>query len=496
MKWFLLRSLALASVVGVALLCQSCPASREPHLRALGGDPVAVGKMETLIAKAMKKADVAGLCVAIINDSRVVYTNAFGDRDRKSGLAFNEETVTGAASLSKTVFAYLVVLLMEDGIIDPDKPLHEYLPRPLPQYPNYTDLAEDDRWKEVTARTVLSHSTGLPNWRFIHPTKRLVFMFDPGDRFSYSGEGIALLQMVVEEITGQGLEELAQERVFRPFGMTRTSYVWHDEFQDNHALPHDEFGRTRRYKERSVAEAAGSMVTTAADYGRFLVGMLNARGVRERAFWRMLEPQIRITSQRMFGPGAWQNSDANDAIGLSWCLGWGRFETPRGRAFFHTGHDFGYQNYTVTHVDAGVGVVLLSNSDNFESVAEEIVVAVIGDDHTPFEWLGYEPFDPSMTREPPPEPVAIDVDPAKLEAYAGSYALSPDETIVVRMGEDGLQISTDQEEWSPLLPESETRFFVEEEDIRFVFMKDESGDVSTLNLEIQGLTIPAPRTQP
>jgi CubicO group peptidase (beta-lactamase class C family) len=462
----------------------------------LDGDPVSIPEMEAFISQTMEKANVAGLSMVTINESKIGYAKAFGFRDRKSGIAFDEETVTGAASFSKTVFAYLVVLLMEEGIIDPDSPLHEYLSQPLPEYPNYTDLAEDDRWREITARTVLSHTTGFPNWRFIHPEKRLLFMFDPGERFSYSGEGIALLQMVVEEVTGQGLEELARERIFRPFGMTRTSYVWQDEFEDNHALPHDEFGRARRHKQRKEAGAAGSMVTTAADYGRFLVGMLNARGAGRNAFERMLEPQIRITSLRMFGPGAWQESEENKAIDLSWCLGWGRFNTPHGRAFFHTGHDFGYQNYTVTHVDAGVGVVLLSNSDNFESVAEEILAAAIGDDDTPFEWLGYEAFDPSVTREPPPEPVAIDVDPAILEAYVGSYALPPNNTIVVRMREGGLQVSTDQEDWSLLLPESETRFFVEDEDIRFVFVKGETGTVSSLNLEIQGLTIPAPKIEP
>ena len=116
------------------------------------------------------------------------------------------------------------MLLAEEGVIDLDKPLQAYLPKPLPDYPAYADLAGDDRYQQITARMVLSHSTGFPNWRQFEPDGRLKFLFAPGARYSYSGEGFALLQMVVEEITGRDLESLARQKIFEPLGMTRTSY--------------------------------------------------------------------------------------------------------------------------------------------------------------------------------------------------------------------------------------------------------------------------------
>jgi CubicO group peptidase (beta-lactamase class C family) len=380
-------------------------------LTALDGTPVSVPEMETSIQQAIEKANVAGLSVAIINDGRIAYTHAFGYRDKAAAIPFDTQTVTGAASLSKTVFAYLVMLLAEEGVIDLDKPLWEYLPKPLPDYPAYADLAGDERYKQITARMVLSHSTGFPNWRWLEPDGRLKFLFAPGSRYCYSGEGIALLQMIVEQVTGRDLETLAREKVFAPLGMTHTSYVWQRAFEGKVAEPHDVFGRTQRLaqflRRRSRADAAGSMVTTAEDYASLLAAIMNASGQRKATMDEMLRPQIAISSEQMFGPGAWVDTNRTRGIGLAWGLGWGRFESAPGRAFFHTGHDAGYQNYTVTYPDKGIGIVLLSNSDNFESVAAEILRATIGDVFTPFDWLGYFAFAPAMTRAPSPDPLVF-----------------------------------------------------------------------------------------
>lgn len=380
-------------------------------LTTLDGKAVPVSELEASVEQAMEKANVAGLSVAILNDGQIAYTHAFGYRDKAVRVAFDTETVTGAASLSKTVFAYLVMLLAEEGVIDLDRPLQAYLSRPLPEYPGYTDLAGDDRYKLITARMALSHSTGFPNLRAFEPDKRLKFLFTPGVQYSYSGEGIGLLQMVVEEITGRDLETLARQKVFEPLGMTRTSYVWQKAFEGHVAQAHDQYGRTQRVLQlalrRSKPDAIGSMVTTAGDYARFLTAILNATGQRKATLDEMLRPQIAISSEQMFGPGAWQQTNKYQQIGLAWGLGWGRFDTEQGPAFFHTGHDLGYQNYTVTYPDKGIGIVLLSNSDNFESVAAELVRAAIGDAYTPFGWLGYVPFDPSQVKSPPPESLTL-----------------------------------------------------------------------------------------
>jgi CubicO group peptidase (beta-lactamase class C family) len=393
--------LLLVTLLAPAACVHTSPGAGSGHageaLKTLDGKRVSLPELEASIEQAMEKANVAGLSVAIISDDQIAYTHGFGFRDNAAGIPFEAGTVTGAASLSKTVFAYLVMLLVEEGVIDLDKPLQAYLPRPLPDYPAYADLAGDDRYKQITARMVLSHSTGFPNWRSLEPDGRLKFLFAPGARHSYSGEGIDLLQMVVEEVTGRDLETLARAKVFEPLGMTRTSYAWQEAFEANAARPHDQFGRPKSLPRRTTPDAAGSMVTTAEDYARLLVAILNATGQRKATVNEMLRSQIAIPYEQMFGPGAWRDTNRYQEIHLAWGLGWGRFDTDRwGRAFFHTGQDFGYQSYTVTYLDRGSGIVLLSNSDNFEGVAQAIVQAAIGDRASPFDWLGYVPFDPSV----------------------------------------------------------------------------------------------------
>jgi CubicO group peptidase (beta-lactamase class C family) len=466
----------------------------------LDGTSVPVEDVETAIAQALDRGAVPGLSCAILNDGQIIYRRSFGYKDVDAGTEVDEphpndeETVFAAASFSKTAFAYLVVLLAEEGIIDLDRPLHEYLSKPLPEYPAYADLEGDDRHKQITARIVLSHSTGFPNWRFLTPDGKLSIMFPPGTRHSYSGEGIALLQMVVQEITGEDLEALAQERVFQPLGMGRSSYVWQEAFEDNHARPHDTYGRVRQLQKRFEPDAAGSMMTTAGDYAKLLGAILNAEGKRKASVDEILEPQIEIDSRQMSGPGVLEHTDRDRDIGLSWGLGWGLFDTEHGRAFFHTGHDLGWQNYTVTYADQGIGVVLMSNSDNFEAVAPQLVEAAIGDRHSPFEWLGYPPFDPSIVdRTPPPEPVAVELDATILGNYAGTYEMNSGEQFRVKLEDEQLYIQGPDGEWAPLYAESETHFFIPESEYRFVFVVDDEGQVSGVSIELQGLALPPAR---
>ena len=491
------------AILAVALLLSSCAQSSTtvtktltgPSLKTLDGGWVSIEELEAFVEDTMEKAGVTGLSCAIINDSQIVYRQAFGVKDKNAGSPNDENTIFAAASFSKPLFGYLVMLLAEERIIELDRPLQDYLSEALPDYPAYADLEGDERYKQITARMALSHSIGFPNYRWLTEDGRLSFLFEPGTGFNYSGEGIQLLQMVVEETTGQDLQELAQRKVFEPLGMSRSSYVWQPAYEDNCAVPHDEFGRPKRMDRRTGADAAGSMVTTASDYARFVTALLSAAGERKATVEEMLQPQMAILSTSMFGPGPWGDTAGDRHASLSWGLGWGRFDSEHGRAFFHTGHDFGWQNYTVTYLDQGIGIVLLSNSDNFESVAREIVEKAIGDRHSPFDWLGYIPFDPAKIKTPPPEPVAIKIAPAILASYTGTYAWTQDgEDRLIRIKLEGEQLLiTDSEEWVPLYAETETKFFVHGDDTRFLFTKDDSGAVTGLSLLIEGLTLPVAR---
>ncbi len=178
----------LLSLMGCSL--RSGNTQSKATLKKLDGKSISTVELEAFVEQIMEKADVAGLSCAIINDRQVVYRKAFGNRNKSTGARNDEETIFSAASFSKAFFAYLVMLLVEDGIINLDKPLYEYLAKPLYQYPAYADLEGDERYKLITARMVLSHTTGFPNLRSLEPDGRLKFLFSPGERNSYSGEGI------------------------------------------------------------------------------------------------------------------------------------------------------------------------------------------------------------------------------------------------------------------------------------------------------------------
>ncbi len=461
-------------------------------LRLVSGGTTTVKDFERAVTSSMQKADVAGLSVAIVNDDRVVYTRQFGWKDKDAGTILGDTTVFAAASLSKTVFAYLVVVLAEEGLIDLDRPLQKYLPEPLPAYSRYADLASDPRYRAITARMALSHTTGLPNLR--SEGGHLTIGFEPGSRFSYSGEGVELLRMVVEKITHSDLETLAREKVFIPYGMSHTSYVWNDAIARNVAAPHNEFGWASDPDRPTSADAAGSMMTTAVDYARFLAGILTARGRRAESVNEMLTPVVRVHSQRMFGSGTDSSGDAAPANHLSWGLGWGLFETPDGRAFFHTGHKGGAQNYVVAYRDRRIAIVLLSNSDNFESVAPEIVAAGIGDKDSPFLWLGYEPYDPARKKPAPFRLVAVPVSPEVIAPYAGEYRFEEwNASTYIKADGGHLYASDDGQSWDELLAQSTTVFFFKGRSVTLTFVTDATGKVARVDLDNEGKKVSGQR---
>ena len=348
------------------------------------------------------KANVQGLAIAIINNNEVVYQQYFGRRNVSKGEPFVPGTVWYGASLSKTIFADVVLQLEEDGMLSLDTPLQRYLKKPLHKYHtntaqqffganfiDYADLEGDERMTKVTARHCLSHTTGLPNWRWLEPDGKLKFKFDPGDRYSYSGEGMFLLQVVIEEITGQSFEEIAYEKIFRPLELDRSSYVWQRSYEGNYAVGHDQYGNNLRIPKRNVPNAAGSLSTTLEDYTRYFATVLRQEKGRYK---RLLEPQIRIHSKQQFGPNALIETSDNDHIQLGYGLGFGLYESSFGKAFFKEGHLDGWQHYAVGFPSSGTGLVIMSNSDQAESIFKELIEVTTANTSTPWFWEGYIPF--------------------------------------------------------------------------------------------------------
>jgi CubicO group peptidase (beta-lactamase class C family) len=370
------------------------------QIRKLNGSIITTSEIDKTILQLMDTANVQGLCISILNDNKTIYTKAYGYKNKLQNQFLDTSTVLYAASLSKAVFAFLsLILVQEGGVLDLDKPLAKYLSKPLPEYEYYSDLASDERWKLITARMCLSHTTGLPNVRWLNVktgeqdtlgTMRIYFT--PGTRYAYSGEGLKLLQLVEEEITKKTVEELAIEKVFIPIGMTRTGFIWHERFDDNYAIGHLENGELSPKKKRTTSVASGSMVTTISDYSRFVAYVMQGKGLNKKLRKMMITPQIKINSEYQFPTITDETTTDNKDIHLSYGLGWGLLKCKFGKAFFKEGHDDAWRHYNINFQDKGISIIIMTNSANGELIFKELLEKIISDIYTPFHWQRYWPY--------------------------------------------------------------------------------------------------------
>ena len=393
------RALACA----VVCLIAACRADANPSsggtITRLDGTTIDTTALTARIDTLTRAASVHGITVTVFNGAEKVYSRAFGVANLPTGRPLRTDTEIYGASLSKAVFSVLVMKLVEQGMLDLDKPLQDYVTEPLwdnrgtSWHEDLTDLRSDPRYRRITARMSMSHTTGLPGWRWYEPDQKLRIHFEPGERFSYSGEGMTLLQIVIERITGKPLEQLMQEQVFGPYGMTMSSYTWQSRFEADYAVGHASDGKVYPKDKDNAARAPSTLETTTDDYARFMVAVLRREGLAEASWNEIFTPQVRIRSRTQFGPGSSETTSVNDPIELSYGLGWGLQRTPHGWGAFKEGHGDGFQHYSIVYPAKQMGVLLMSNSDNAESIFGHLLALTIGDTFTPLEWENYVPYD-------------------------------------------------------------------------------------------------------
>ncbi len=383
------------------IIITSC--SNESIIKRIDGSSIDSVSLTKKIDALAKSAKVTGLAVSIFNNTEVVYQKTFGTKNAtlKDPLATN--TVFYGASLSKMIFAHIVMQLVEEGVINLDTPVQNYLKQPLTEikfeksWRGFTDLKGDERYKLITARMCLSHTTGFPNWRFLtdkglDENGKLFIQSDPGTKYSYSGEGLQLLQFVIEQITGRGLEDIAREKLFDPLGMNMTSYAWQKRFENKFCNGHTANGEVLEKDKEDEAGAAGSMETTPEDYSKFLVAFMNHSLIKDSTFKEITKQQIRIKSKQQFGPERKIDTDAFNTIRLGYGLGCGLLESKYGKGVFKEGHGDGFQHYFIFFPDKKIGVLIMTNSDNGESIFKELLEITIGDTFTPWQWENYLPY--------------------------------------------------------------------------------------------------------
>jgi CubicO group peptidase (beta-lactamase class C family) len=351
------------------------------------------------VNKIMTETHANGMAVAVIDHGKVGYVHAYGIRNAK-GDPLTTDTVMYGASLTKTVFAYTVMQLVDQGKLNLDTPLKDDLDKPLPSYgpdqifPDkygpYKDLAGDPRWEKITPRMCLTHSTGFSNFWFIEPDQKLHIHFEPGTRFSYSGEGMILLQFVIEHgRTAQGLGldvgDLAKAD-FNRLGMPRTSLVWMNGSDPNVADGWNDQGQPQPHEKRSKVRVAGSMNTSISDLSKFAAALVSGDGLSPASRAEMTKPSLHITTAGLFPlfqPDLPLNEQRKD---LASGLGVTVFDGPQGHGFFKGGHD-GQTANTLICVEASQRCVLiLSNDVRSEAGFVDLVRFILGDIGEPYGW--------------------------------------------------------------------------------------------------------------
>jgi len=321
----------------------------------------------------MNEALVPGASLAIIRDGRIADVVSCGVRHTRSPLSVDENTVFDAASLSKPIFAQIVLQLVDQGKLTLDTLL-------VDQLADY--IADDPRASSISVAHALSHSAGLPNWRSLeHPLRTY---FAPGDRFSYSGEGFLYLQRVVEAVTGEQLDRLSQKLVFEPLGMTRTSFVWERRFEANRAYGHNVFGTPALGNKPGEANAAWSLQTCAVDYARFLIGALDGTRLRPATTQLALAPRIQVKHPGIENLGL---SPEVVTTGVAWGLGWGL--EPAARTFFHWGANGPFTAFTIGSLQDRSAFVIFTNGASGLSIMPEIVAHFSSGERPSLVWLDF-----------------------------------------------------------------------------------------------------------
>jgi len=337
----------------------------------------------------MARGKVAGLALAVIDGGQVTRVSTYGKRNLERGLPLEPDTVMYGASLTKTAFAYLLLQLASEGRLDLDAPLTKLLPKPLPDYRkgerrDFSDLAGDERWRQLTPRILLTHAGGFANFRWLEPDRKLRFHFDPGARYAYSAEGMYILQLIVEEGLGLDAGREMQARVFDRLGMRNTSMQWRPDFAANLADGYTLEGRMEPHDQRSAVTAAGSMDTTIADQARMWAAIARGDGLSPEMRAEMVRPQLPILSAGQFPtlvsrPGA-------PVPHLAAGLGVVTFRDRSGAGWFKGGHNDSTGNMAICLEAGRRCVVMLSNDVRAERIFPDIARLALGENDMPWGW--------------------------------------------------------------------------------------------------------------
>lgn len=362
----------------------ACQPTRTP--RALPPALPTARTVDSVATALMARERVNGLAIAMIDSGRVVHVAAYGARNVEKGLPLTTRSVMYGASLTKTAFAYFVLQLVDEGRLRLDAPIGSLLPKPLPEYPDYSDLSNDPRWQQLTPRIILNNGTGFANFRWLEDDQRLRFHFDPGTRYAYSAEGYYILQLVLEEGLGLDVGAEMQRRVFTRFGLTRTSMQWRADFAEDLADGYGLDGRFEPHDERSSVSAAGSMDTSIEDQAKLWAAIVRGDALSDTSRAELVRPQLPIISRHQFPTLRPDTGGYDRTIGLAAGTGLVTFTGADGPVWFKGGHNDFTGNMVICRERDRRCVVLLANDVRAERIYPALAQLVLGDVGMPWNW--------------------------------------------------------------------------------------------------------------
>ena len=335
---------------------------------ALGG---VIAVVDSLVPRLMKEHHVPGVSVVVVDKRRIAWSKSYGLKDTRTSEVVTGQTLFEACSMSKPVLAYLAMKLVENKKLDLDKPLWVYL--------NESFVSTADYGKRITARMVLSHTSGFPNWRKGEEETDgpLPIYFLPGTKFSYSGEGFYYLQRVIEKLTHEPLDVHAKIALFGPLGLKHTSFVWTKEVGPFLATGHDTLGNVLAKTQYIHPNAAYTLYISAEDYATIICSILgpkysDAYSLSAGSVYKMMRHQVEVGVRTpITRPGRAMG------LGTYWGLGWAIDSTISGNIIYHSGANAsGFRCYSQFNYDEGSGIVIMTNgldgSELWRRVVEKI----------------------------------------------------------------------------------------------------------------------------
>jgi len=336
----------------------------DAQIRAFSGKNITEDELNNFVLRQMDSLGLPGLSIALISDNHIVYHKAFGVTGINTKKPVDEASIFEAASLSKTAFTYFVMQMVEKGKLNLDTPLFRYLP--------YPDIAHDERYKLITARMVLCHESGFPNWRYFEKPDSALHIkygdlwikFTPGTRFSYSGEGYFYLTLVIAYLNHldlKTLDGLYQKDVSEPLGLMHFYFSGNDFITQHKVNGHRNGNIVGRpwptafpTQDSSWFGSAGGLHTEALDYARFLIALMEHKGISQASLDEMLKEQVQVP----------KDNDAYRMDGnTAWGLGIAIMPSPFGTIYEHGGNNGGFQSGFKYLKSTKTGFVFFTNCD-------------------------------------------------------------------------------------------------------------------------------------